>query len=185
MPDHLHAGPRRDVARRHRLRHAARGPDQVAHRRQGRLWRHAAGPEGASCRRSSPTASASRAARKKKQAAWLYIQCVTNKTNQLAHAQGRRRRAGALLGLCSITETDHRSRSSASSISTACSARPRSRAAGLPQIIPVTGVPRRLRRGADQHARRRRRRGRAEEGDRNLRAGPREERAGRERPAKR
>ena len=41
---------RRHVARRHRLRAAARGSDQVAHRRQGRLRRHAGGPEGAGLR---------------------------------------------------------------------------------------------------------------------------------------
>lgn len=50
VPDHLHAGPRRDVARRHRLCDPARGPQQVAYRRQGRLWRHPAGAEGAPCR---------------------------------------------------------------------------------------------------------------------------------------
>ena len=43
----VRAGQGGDVARRHRLRAAARGPDQVAHRRQGRLRRDAAGPEGA------------------------------------------------------------------------------------------------------------------------------------------
>ena len=42
------AGQGGDVARRHRLRAAARGSNQVAHRRQGRLRRHAAGAEGAS-----------------------------------------------------------------------------------------------------------------------------------------
>lgn len=50
MPDHLHAGPRRDVARRNWLCDPARGPLEVAHRRQGRLRRYAAGAEGAPCR---------------------------------------------------------------------------------------------------------------------------------------
>ena len=100
VPDLVHAGPRRDVARRHRLRDAARGPDQVQGRRQGRLRRHADGPEGAALGDLRRRRSASRPARKKKGAAWLYVQWATNKANQARHAAGgRRRHAGAHLGV--------------------------------------------------------------------------------------
>ena len=47
VPGELHAGPRRHVARRHRLRRAGRGQDQVARRRPGAVRHAAQGPEGA------------------------------------------------------------------------------------------------------------------------------------------
>ena len=49
-PGQLHAGPGRHVAGRDRLRAAARGPEEVADRRQGRLRHHAEGAEGPALR---------------------------------------------------------------------------------------------------------------------------------------
>ena len=58
-------------------------PTKSKHRRQGRLWRHAAGPQGASLghllRRHGH-----RPASKKKGPAWFYIQWASNKENQIA-----------------------------------------------------------------------------------------------------
>ena len=87
------AGQGGDVARRHRLRPAARGPDQVAHRRQGRLRRDAAGPEGAGLgavrrRHRHLGATARRRARR-----GSICSGRSNKTNQSAHAAGGGRRA--------------------------------------------------------------------------------------------
>ena len=78
VPGRLHAGHVGDVARRRRLRAAARGPEQVARRRQGRLRRDAEGAEGAGLghvRRRHRRSAAS----KKKEAAYLYCQWAVSK----------------------------------------------------------------------------------------------------------
>jgi multiple sugar transport system substrate-binding protein len=70
-----------DVARRHRFRAAARGSDQIAHRRQGGLRRHAGRPEGAglgAVRRRRRHLDFS----KKKGPSWFYLQWASNKANQ-------------------------------------------------------------------------------------------------------
>ena len=70
-----------DVARRHRLRAAARGSDQVAHRRQGRLRRDAGGPEAQVSALFADGEGISTYS-KKKGPAWFYLQWASNKANQ-------------------------------------------------------------------------------------------------------
>ena len=97
VPDQLHAGQGRDVARRHRLRRAARGQGQVAHRRQGRLRRDAARAEGAVIGAVRRRRSASRGLAARRRPAWFYCQWALEQDEPARDAAGRRRRAGAQL----------------------------------------------------------------------------------------
>ena len=80
----LHARTRGDVDRRRRLGAAAGRPDRLARRRQGRLHHGAGRARRDNIRRPMATASASPAASKNKEAAYLLCQWVVSK------AQGAR-----------------------------------------------------------------------------------------------
>ena len=127
---------------------------------------HAAGAEGAGLRRCSATARASRRPQQEEGPGLVLPAVGVEQGEPDAHAAGRRRRAGAQLGLSRPAQASQRLQGRRRSGSTACWSRGKIAQPGLPVIVAGDRVPRRVRRGADQHDQRRRPGGRAEEGDR-------------------
>ena len=172
----VHAGQGGDVARRHRLRAAARGPDQVAHRRQGRLRRHAA--RARSSRSSALFADGEGISTfsKKKGPAWFYMQWASNKANQtrmLQAAAGAPVRNSAYAAAQASADFKVPKEWVECMLTSAAIAQP-----GLPVIAPVTEFRDIVRHGAHQHDQRRRSGDRAEEGDGRVPAGAGQEREG-------
>ena len=178
----FHAGARRHVARRHRLHRAGRGPESVARRRQGRLWRHPAGPQGASF--GDLRGRAWHFRRLQEEAGGLVLHPMGDEQDKSAPLpQGGRRRSGAQFRLCRS-----RDRHLLEIRPAMVRLHPRigeDRAAWPARDHPGAGVPRRVRRGAHQHAHRRRPRDGAQEGDRSLQRPSSRRARRRESPAKR
>ena len=168
------AGQGGDVARRHRLRAAARGSDQVARRRQGRLRRDARRARSSRSRRCSATAKAFRRFSKKKGPSWFYLQWASNKANQTRMLQAA---AGAPVRNSAYAAAQASADFKAPKEWVECMlTSARDRAAGPAGHRAGDRVPRHVRHRADQHDQRRRSGGRTEEGDGRVPAGARQER---------
>ena len=148
------AGQGGDVARRHRLRAAARGSDEVAHRRQGRLRRDAARARSSRSPRCSATAKASRRTARRRARRGIYLQWASNKANQTRMLQAA---AGAPVRNSAYAAAQQSSDFKAPKewvdcmLKSAAIAQP-----GLPVIVAGDRIPRRLRHRAHQHDQRRR-----------------------------